>query len=187
LKKHVISLISTFQPIFFLSALLLILIASPQARGSLAVTHQKATFAAGCFWGVEAAFEKIPGVYSATSGYTGGNAKNPTYKQVCSGTTGHAEAVEVDYNPSKVTYDQLLNVFWNEHDPTADGSYHGGQYRSAIFYHDHDQEVAAKASKEKLEKKLRKTIQTQILPAPKFWMAEDYHQDYHKKNGGICH
>lgn len=178
MKNHIASLIA---------ALTLVLLISPNARGSLAVTHQKATFAAGCFWGVEAAFEKIPGVYSATSGYAGGKKENPTYQQVCSGTTGHCEAVEVDYNPTKVTYDQLLNVFWNEHDPTADTSYHGGQYRSAIFYHNHDQEVAANASKDKLEKKLGKIIQTQILPAPKFWQAEEYHQNYHKKNGGVCH
>lgn len=134
---------------------------------------------------MEAAFEKIPGVYSATSGYTGGTAKNPTYGQVCSGTTGHCEAVEVDYNPTKVSYEQLLNAFWNEHDPTADtNSIRGGQYRSAIFFHNHEQEVAAKASKDKLEARLHKKIQTQILPAPQFWAAEEYHQDYYQKNGG---
>ena len=153
----------------------------------------KATFAAGCFWGVEATFRQLPGVISTRVGYIGGNTTNPTYKEVCTDTTGHAEAVEVDYDPAKTSYDQLLNVFWENHDPTQlnrQGPDWGKQYRSAIFFHSPEQERDAKASKEKLEKSHRfsKPIVTQIVPAVTFYQAEDYHQQYLEKKGlASCH
>jgi peptide-methionine (S)-S-oxide reductase len=153
----------------------------------------KATFAAGCFWGVEATFRQLPGVISTRVGYTGGHSANPTYKQVCTDTTGHAEAVEVDYAPAKLSYDKLLEVFWENHDPTQlnrQGPDWGKQYRSAIFFHTPEQEAAAKASKEKLEKSRRfsKPIVTQIVPAETFFEAEDYHQQYLEKKGlASCH
>ncbi len=153
----------------------------------------KATFAAGCFWGVEAAFRQLPGVTSTRVGYTGGNAENPTYKDVCTDTTGHAEAVEVEYDPAKLSYDKLLEVFWENHDPTQlnrQGPDFGKQYRSAIFFHDAAQEAAAKASKDALEKSHRhsKPVVTQIVPAVKFYEAEDYHQQYLEKRGlATCH
>jgi peptide-methionine (S)-S-oxide reductase len=153
----------------------------------------KATFAAGCFWGVEATFRQLPGVLSTRVGYTGGRLENPTYKDVCTDTTGHAEAVEVEYDPAKISYDKLLNVFWENHDPTQlnrQGPDFGKQYRSAIFFHDAEQERAAKASKEALEKSRRfsKPIVTQIVPADNFYEAEDYHQQYLEKRGlATCH
>jgi peptide-methionine (S)-S-oxide reductase len=153
----------------------------------------KATFAAGCFWGVEATFRQIPGVTATRVGYTGGEVKNPTYKDVCTDNTGHAEAVEVDYDPSKVSYEDLLNVFWENHDPTQlnrQGPDFGTQYRSAIFYHSPEQEQEAKASKEKLTKSGRfsRPVVTQIVPATTFYEAEDYHQQYLEKRGlASCH
>ncbi len=153
----------------------------------------KATFAAGCFWGVEATFRQLPGVISTRVGYIGGNTPDPTYKDVCTDTTGHAEAVEVEYDPAKISYDQLLNVFWENHDPTQfnrQGPDWGKQYRSAIFFHSPEQEREAKASKEKLEKSHRfsKPIVTQIVPATTFFQAEDYHQQYLEKKGlASCH
>ena len=153
----------------------------------------KATFAAGCFWGVEATFRQLPGVISTRVGYTGGNTANPTYKQVCTDTTGHAEAVEIDYDPAKLSYDKLLKVFWENHDPTQlnrQGPDWGKQYRSAIFFHTPEQETAAKASKEQLEKSHRfsKPVVTQIVPAVTFFEAEDYHQQYLEKKGlASCH
>ena len=152
-----------------------------------------ATFAAGYFWGVEATFRQLPGVLSTRVGYTGGRLENPTYKDVCTDTTGHAEAVEVEYDPAKISYDKLLEVFWENHDPTQlnrQGPDFGKQYRSAIFFHDDEQERAAKASKEALEKSRRfsKPIVTQIVPAEKFYEAEDYHQQYLEKRGlATCH
>src|ERR1700720_3270309 len=148
----------------------------------------KATFGAGCFWGVEATFRQLPGVISTRVGYTGGNTPNPTYKQVCTDTTGHAEAVEIDYDPAKLSYDKLLDVFWENHDPTTlnrQGPDVGTQYRSAIFFHTPEQEAAAKASKEALSKsgRLKRPIVTEIQPAPEFWQAEDYHQQYLEKRG----
>lgn len=154
---------------------------------------EKATFAAGCFWGVEAAFRQIKGVKSTSVGYTGGTLKNPTYKDVCTNTTGHAEAVQVEYNPSEVSYDELLNVFWSIHDPTTvnrQGPDIGTQYRSAIFTHTPEQEAAARASKERLEAsgKLNRPIATEITPASDYYMAEDYHQQYLEKRGlASCH
>ena len=150
---------------------------------------QTATFAAGCFWGVESAFRQVPGVLEVVSGYTGGHAEDPTYRQVCSHTTGHAEAVEVTFDPARVTYDELLNLFWQIHDPTQlnrQGPDVGDQYRSAIFTHDSKQEQAAIASRDREQAKQRRPIVTQILPAARFWPAEEYHQRYFEKNGGAC-
>ena len=156
-------------------------------KGQLMET-EKATFAAGCFWGVEAAFRQIKGVTSTRVGYTGGSFKNPTYKDVCSDRTGHAEAVEVEYDPSRVSYEDLLKVFWENHNPTMlnrQGPDVGSQYRSAIFFHDAEQEASARASKEELQKsgKYSKDIVTEITPASEFYEAEDYHQQYFEKRG----
>ncbi len=153
----------------------------------------KATFAAGCFWGVEAIFRQLPGVASTRVGYTGGQSFNPSYEDVCTDRTGHAEAVEVEYDPAKISYEQLLNVFWENHDPTTlnrQGPDWGTQYRSAIFFHTPEQEQLAKASKEAWDKsgKLRNKIVTQIVPATEFYQAEDYHQQYLEKRGlASCH
>jgi peptide-methionine (S)-S-oxide reductase len=150
-----------------------------------------ATFAAGCFWGVESAFRQVPGVLDAVSGYIGGNTENPTYRQVCGHKTGHAEAVEVTFDPQRVTYDELLDRFWQIHDPTQlnrQGPDVGDQYRSAIFTHGADQERAALESRDREQRRRPRPIATQILPAPRFWPAEEYHQRYFEKNGGAaCH
>ena len=154
---------------------------------------QTATFAAGCFWGVEAAFRKAPGVIATVVGYTGGATPNATYRQVCSGTTGHAEAVEVLYDPAATSFEKLIELFWSIHDPTTlnrQGPDVGDQYRSAIFYHGVDQKAAAEASKKKLEgsEKFKSPIVTQIVPAAKFHRAESYHQRYVDKTGApACH
>jgi peptide-methionine (S)-S-oxide reductase len=148
----------------------------------------KATFAAGCFWEIEAAFREVPGVASAVVGYTGGWLDDPTYEDVCYRRTGHAEAVQVDYDPSEVSYEHLLEVFWSIHDPTTlnrQGPDMGTQYRSAIFFHSPEQEAAAVASREKLESggRFRDPIVTEISPASKFYPAEEYHQRYLEKRG----
>jgi peptide-methionine (S)-S-oxide reductase len=148
----------------------------------------KATFGAGCFWGVEAQFRQIKGVTSTAVGYTGGTLDKPSYEDVCSGRTGHAEAVEIDYDPERVSYEDLLEVFWNNHDPTTlnrQGPDVGAQYRSAIFFHSPEQEAAARASKEELGQsgRFRSAIVTQIVPAKTFWRAEEYHQQYLEKRG----
>ena len=152
---------------------------------------QTATFAAGCFWGVEAAFRQIPGVIDAVSGYTGGTTERPTYREVCGHRTGHAEAVEVTFDPSRVSYEQLLQAFWSIHDPTQlnrQGPDVGDQYRSAIFTHSPDQMRAAIASRDAEQRNQRRPIVTQIAEAPVFWPAEEYHQRYAEKNGGAaCH
>lgn len=152
-----------------------------------------ATFAAGCFWGVEEAFRELPGVISTTVGYTGGTLKNPTYQDVCSGRTGHAEALEVEFDPARVSYLELLAVFWKSHDPTTmnrQGPDVGTQYRSAIFYHDAEQEKEARESKTILEKTgiFKRPIVTEIVPASEFYRAEDYHQRYFERRGiRSCH
>ncbi|QVL56273.1 MAG: peptide-methionine (S)-S-oxide reductase MsrA [Simkaniaceae bacterium] len=146
---------------------------------------EKATFAAGCFWGVEEAFDGLKGVQSTRVGYTGGSAPDPTYKNVCSGHTGHAEVVEIVFNPKEVSYDMLLDIFWKIHDPTTinrQGPDVGTQYRSAIFTHSSKQEKEAQASLEKMTAHFDKPIVTQILPAAPFYEAEEYHQKYFKKN-----
>jgi peptide-methionine (S)-S-oxide reductase len=153
----------------------------------------KATFAAGCFWGVEEAFAHVPGVISTTVGYTGGTTKNATYKEVCTGKTGHAEAVEVEFDPEKVSYLQLLSVFFQNHNPTTlnrQGPDFGTQYRSAIFYHDANQENDARAAISTLqrEKVFPRPIVTQVVPAVEFYRAEEYHQKYLEKQGlRSCH
>ena len=154
---------------------------------------EKATFAAGCFWGVEATFRQLPGVISTRVGYTGGTTDNPTYKDVCTDRTGHAEAVEVEFDPAKLRYAELLKIFWENHDPTPrnrQGPDWGKQYTSAIFHHSPQQHAEAEASKEALEKAHRysKPIATQIVPAVSFYPAEDYHQQYLEKRGqASCH
>lgn len=148
----------------------------------------KATFGAGCFWGVEAAFRQIEGVKATAVGYAGGHTENPTYREVCSDKTGHAEVVEVEYDPTQIAYEQLLKVFWESHDPTQrnrQGPDIGSQYRSVIFFHTPEQEATAFQSKEELEKSGRynRPIATSIEPAQPFWKAEDYHQQYLEKRG----
>lgn len=148
----------------------------------------KATFAAGCFWGVEAGFREMPGVKETQVGYTGGHTENPSYEEVCTGKTGHAEAVLVEFDPFEITYEELLNVFWNSHDPTTlncQGPDVGSQYRSVIFYHSPKQEKTAVASRDKLEESgvLPDRIVTEIVPAEKFYPAEEYHQRYLEKKG----
>ena len=147
----------------------------------------KATFAGGCFWCVEEAFDKVPGVVSTTSGYTGGQKRNPAYEEVSAGRTGHTEAVQIVFDPKKVNYETLLDTFWVNHDPTyTDRQFcdHGSQYRPSIFYHDAQQKRLAEASKAKYEKlkAFKDPLRTPIVQATEFWPAEDYHQDYHLKN-----
>jgi methionine-S-sulfoxide reductase len=154
---------------------------------------ETATFAAGCFWGVEAYFKRVKGVVRTIAGYSGGTTRNPRYEQVCDGGTGHAESVLVEYDPSIVSYERLLYHFWKIHDPTQrnrQGDDIGTQYRSAIFTHSPEQQEAAEQSRAKLEKSGRysRPLATEILPAGKFWPAEEYHQHYLGKNpGGYCH
>ena len=154
---------------------------------------EEATFGAGCFWGVEAAFRQIPGVTATTVGYLGGSLRNPTYRDVCTGRTGHAEVVRVAYDPARISYNDLLRVFWENHDPTTlnrQGPDVGAQYRSAIFYHTPEQQAAAAASKAQLDesKRFRRPIVTEITPASDFYPAEEYHQQYLEKRGlSSCH
>lgn len=154
---------------------------------------EKATFAAGCFWGVEETFRELKGVKGTAVGYTGGNTENPTYKEVCTDTTGHAEAVEIEFDPAQVSYNQLLDVFWADHDPTQlnrQGPDYGKQYRSAIFFHTPEQEQLARESKERLtqEHRYSRPVATQIVPAAPFYRAEEYHQQYLAKRGQrVCH
>jgi len=152
-----------------------------------------ATFGAGCFWGVEADFREVAGVIATAVGYEGGKTLNPTYRDVCSHTTGHAEVVQVEFDPAKVSYEQLLDVFWANHDPTQvnrQGPDFGDQYRTVIFYHSPEQQAAAEASKAALEAAhvYKKPIATQIVPTETFYIAEDYHQQYLEKRGQRhCH
>lgn len=152
----------------------------------------KATFGAGCFWGVEEAFRHIEGVTSTQVGYLGGNFENPTYRDVCTGRTGHAEVVEVEYDPSIVTYEELLKAFWENHDPTQHQQQipdAGAQYRSAIFFHTPEQETAARNSRQRLESDgtYKRPLATEITPASKFYKAEEYHQQYVEKRGLARH
>lgn len=153
--------------------------------------YETATFAAGCFWGVEAAFRQINGVKSTRVGYTGGKMDNPTYGDVCTDETGHAEAVEITFDPKKVSYEKLLDVFWSNHNPTQgnrQGPDVGTQYRSAVFYHSKKQKEMASKSLKEQQKKYDKKITTEIKPAEKFYVAEDYHQQYLEKRGlSTCH
>lgn len=153
------------------------------------LTHDTATFGAGCFWCVEAIFQQLEGVYKVESGYTGGSVANPTYKQVCSGNTGHAEVCQVYYNPQVISFDELLEVFWQTHDPTTlnrQGADYGTQYRSAVFYHNEYQKERAEYFKKKLndEGAYKDPIVTEIVPSSTFYIAEGYHQNYFNQNGG---
>ena len=167
----------------FLAIALALSMPAPAQDSKLAT----ATFAGGCFWCLEEAFDKVPGVVSTISGYMGGTKKSPTYEEVSSGRTGHAEVVQIKYDPTKVTYEQLLQQFWLNHDPTTIDSQfcdHGSQYKPVIFWHDEQQKRLAEASKAKWEKDkpFKGAIVTPILKAGEFWPAEEYHQDYYKKN-----
>jgi peptide-methionine (S)-S-oxide reductase len=149
---------------------------------------EKATFGAGCFWGIEHAFRKVEGVQEAPVGYAGGTTEDPTYEQVCSGKTGHTEVVQVEYDPDKVTYEELLEVFWGLHDPTTlnrQGPDIGTQYRSAIYYHSPEQEAAAKKAISALEEngRFRNPVVTELAPIDNYYMGEDYHQRYFEKQG----
>lgn len=157
------------------------------------MTYSLATFAAGCFWGVEETFLQTPGVISTRVGYSGGSVKDPSYEMVCSGSTGHAEAVEVTFNPEKISYEKLLQIFFENHDPTTknrQGPDIGDQYRSVIFFHSPEQETAARSAMAALGQsgKFKKPIVTQVVPVTDFYPAEDYHQQYLRKRGlGSCH
>lgn len=152
---------------------------------ALALPYAKATFAGGCFWCMEKPFDEIPGVKSTTAGYTGGTIPSPTYKQVSAGSTGHAEAVEVIYDPAQVSYETLLKVFWHNVDPLDGGGQfcdRGTQYRSSVFYHNEAQRLLAEKTKQTYARQLKKPIQTPIIPAKAFYPAEDYHQNFYKTN-----
>ena len=175
--------LAALTAIYFTGATTMADTQTDKAAGKTAV----ATFAGGCFWCMTPPFEKLPGVTSVQCGYTGGTVKNPTYEEVCTGTTGHAEAVQVTYDPSKVSYQTLVDTFWRNIDPTQENAQfadQGTQYRTAIFYHDAEQKRIAEASREALAKsgKFKEPIVTEIVPASDFYPAEDYHQDYYKKN-----
>lgn len=164
--------------------ILTFLVQAPQERGKVGRMEQ-ATFGAGCFWCVEAVFERIDGVTSVVAGYAGGSKANPTYEEVCTGTTGHAEAAQITFDPSKTSYERLLDVFWESHDPTTlnrQGADVGTQYRSVVFYHSERQKRAAETSKAAAQKKFDDPIVTQIEPLKVFYPAENYHQDYYKNN-----
>jgi peptide-methionine (S)-S-oxide reductase len=167
------------------AALVLVLLVPALVHADEPAGHAKATFAGGCFWCMQPPFENLPGVVSTTVGYAGGTVKNPTYEQVSDGGTGHAESVQIVYDPSKITYEKLLDVFWHNVDPlTPEAQFcdHGHQYRTVIFYHDEAQHRLAEESKAALAKRFTKPIVTEIVAATEFWPAEDYHQKYHEKN-----
>lgn len=148
--------------------------------------YETATFGAGCFWGVEAAYRQIQGVKSTRVGYAGGRTTEPTYREVCAGNTNHAEVVEVTFDPERVSYEELLDVFWANHDPTQvnrQGPDVGTQYRTVVFFHSAEQEKSALASRDAVQERLSRSIATQIVPAEPFWEAEDYHQQYLEKRG----
>jgi peptide-methionine (S)-S-oxide reductase len=152
---------------------------------------ETATFGGGCFWCMEAVFERLPGVISVTSGFAGGHKENPTYKQVCTGATGHAEVTQIEFDPTKISYEKLLDVFWQAHDPTTlnrQGADEGTQYRSIILYHDEKQKLAAEKSKQAAQKNFSDPVVTEIVPFKKFYKAEDYHQGYYDANtdAGYC-
>lgn len=147
--------------------------------------NELATFGGGCFWCLEAVFKQVPGVVSVTSGYAGGYTKNPTYKEVCSGTTGHAEVIQIEYDPKKISYRELLDIFWKSHDPTSlnrQGADVGTQYRSIILYHNEEQKKIAEESKKDVSKYYDKPIVTEIVPLNAFYKAEEYHQNFYEKN-----
>jgi peptide-methionine (S)-S-oxide reductase len=156
-----------------------------QDKGTSMSKLQQATFGGGCFWCVEAVFERLPGVKSVVAGYAGGHKENPTYEEVCAGTTGHAEVAQITYDPSTISYEALLELFWKAHDPTTlnrQGADVGTQYRSVIFYHDVTQKAVAEQAKREAQQHFNDPIVTQLEPLRKFYEAEDYHQDYYKNN-----
>jgi peptide-methionine (S)-S-oxide reductase len=160
-------------------------------RWTMSETMKRATFGAGCFWGVQASFDRLKGVVCTQVGYMGGRTENPTYEQVCTNRTGHAEVVDLRYDPQQISYEELLEAFWNMHDPTTpnrQGPDVGAQYRSVVFYYDEEQRRAAEAMKDRLSKSGRfsRPIVTEITSASPFWRAEEYHQKYHEKHGGAC-
>jgi peptide-methionine (S)-S-oxide reductase len=158
------------------------------AADSKSGSTQLATVGGGCFWCLEALYETFDGVKSVTSGYAGGHKENPTYKEVCSKTTGHAEVVQVEFDPAKLTYEQILQIFWDIHDPTTlnrQDNDEGPQYRSIILYHDDTQKKAAEKSKAAAQSKFADKIVTEIVPLKKYYLAEDYHQDYFRKNPNV--
>lgn len=163
---------------------------APQERGK-AVHMEQATFGAGCFWCVEAVFQRLDGVTSVVSGYAGGTKPNPTYEDVCTGSTGHAEVAQISFDPAKISYERLLDVFWQSHDPTTlnrQGADAGPQYRSVIFYHDERQKLAAEKSKIAAQKDFDESIVTEVQPLKRFYAAENYHQDYfnNHQNAPYC-
>lgn len=168
-------------------------LAAPAQTNNIMNTNkfETATFGGGCFWCMEAVFERLPGVISVTSGFAGGPTENPTYHQVCSGTTGHAEVTQIEFDPAKISYDKLLAVFWQAHDPTTlnrQGADEGTQYRSIILYHDEKQKIASEKSKLAAQADFRDPIVTEIVPFKRFYKAEDYHQGYYdaNTNAGYC-
>jgi peptide-methionine (S)-S-oxide reductase len=178
---------------FLLMAGALNLTAPAQPTNTMNTTNKTeiADLGGGCFWCMEAVFERLPGVISVTSGFAGGNTENPTYRDVCSETTGHAEVTEIEFDPAKISYDQLLNVFWQAHDPTTlnrQGADEGTSYRSIILYRDKKQQLLAEKSKLEAQKDFHNPIVTEIVPLKKFYKAEDYHQQYYDNNSsqGYC-
>lgn len=176
---------------FYTALLLLSLPMTNQAEASAASKTQLATFGSGCFWCTEAVFERVPGVKKVISGYAGGRVERPTYQQICTGDTGHAEVTQIEFDPATVSFAQLLEIFFESHDPTTlnrQGADEGTQYRSVVFYQDETQKTAAEAAKVAARKIWDDPIVTEISPLPKFWPAEDYHQDYFKNNPnqGYC-
>ena len=179
------------RPLPFITACFLILLAVAQAQTMKTNKTELATVGGGCFWCTEAIYQMLPGVKSAVSGYAGGAESNPTYKEVCSGRTGHAEVIQVEFDPGLISYDQVLDAFWESHDPTTlnrQGADVGPQYRSIILYHSEEQKIAAEKSMGEAQKELSKPIVTEIVPLTKFWPAEDYHQEYYalNPNAGYC-
>jgi peptide-methionine (S)-S-oxide reductase len=180
----------TFKLLLCLTASLAAMNTSAEPSKPAAKT-ELATFGGGCFWCLEAVFQLVDGVKSSTSGYAGGTVPNPTYEQVCSGATGHAEVIQVEFDPARVSFEKLLETFWKMHDPTTlnrQGNDHGTQYRSVILYHNEAQKLAAEKSKRAAQAKCADPIVTQIVPLKKFYRAEDYHQDYYRKHPeqGYC-
>lgn len=164
---------------------LLVLMMGAGQKGNKMVHEEKATFGAGCFWCVEAVFQRIKGVTSVVPGYAGGTKENPTYQDVCTGNTGHAEVAQITFDPTKVTYERLLEIFWEAHDPTTlnrQGNDVGTQYRSVIFYHNEKQQAAAEKSLKEAQKHFDRPIVTEIKPLTKFYVAEDYHHNYYNNN-----
>lgn len=179
------------RPLWFVTGFFLSLIVLAHAQSMKTNKTELATIGGGCFWCTEAIYQMLPGVKSAVSGYAGGEEPNPTYREVCSGKTGHAEVIQVEFDPAVISYDQVLDTFWEAHDPTTlnrQGADRGTQYRSIILYHNEEQKAAAEKSKTAAQKNFSSPIVTEIVPLTKFWPAEDYHQEYYElnPNAGYC-